>query len=285
MAVTATAVKDLREKTGAGMMDCKAALEATNGDFELAIDWLRKKGISNAAKKAGRTASDGVVSVKLYENGARGVIVEINCETDFVAKTEDFQSLIQLTSDTIANLTEVPTSAEKLPIEIEEKRAATVGKLGENMLIKRFARIDLKGFGKLQTYTHPGGKLAVLVEFNANSHETVNKTEFQELCNDIALQIAASGPIAVNRESVSQEIINHELEIAREQARATGKPEAIVDKIALGKMDKIYSELCLLEQEFVKDTSLKVSEYIEKIGKQLGDPVRISSFLRYKLGE
>ncbi|MCX7835725.1 MAG: translation elongation factor Ts [bacterium] len=285
MPISANAVKELREKTGAGMMDCKAALEATNGDFEAAVDWLRKKGISSAAKKAGRSTSDGLISIEIYQNGTRAVLLEINCETDFVAKTEDFKEFIKFTSQLIANLSELPNSVDQLPLEVENKRAATVGKLGENIVIKRFDCLDVGQNARFHSYIHPGGKLGVLVEVSSKQKETLDKPEFLNVCQDLALQIAAASPISISRDTLPQSIIQHELEIAKEQARSTGKPENVIDKIALGKMEKVYSELCLLEQEFVKEPKIRVQDYIHSIEKELKDEVQVRRFIRYKLGE
>lgn len=285
MAITANAVKELREKTGAGMMDCKAALEATNGNFDEAIDWLRKKGISSAAKKAGRTTSDGIISIESYLNGMRVVLLEVNCETDFVAKTEDFIEFVRFVSHTIANLSEVPSTVEQLPEMIENRRTSTVGKLGENIVIRRFQVLDLLGTGLFHTYIHPGGKLGVVVEVHCGKKETLENPVFRNLCQDLALQIAASSPIAISRQDMPAKVVEHELEIAREQARATGKPENVLEKIALGKMEKVYSELCLLEQEFVRDPKLKVQEYIASTEKELNDTIEVKQFIRYKLGE
>jgi len=285
VAVSATVVKELREKTGAGMMDCKKALEETNGDFQEAEDWLRKKGISSAAKKAGRATSDGTIAARLYNNNKRAVIAEINCETDFVAKTADFAKLVDVVCTVLNELPALPATAAELPKIVEETRAIMVGKLGENMMVQRFGRIDLNEPGKIQLYIHPGSKLAVIAEINTGKAETVGKAEFVELAADIGMQIAAAAPSSVDRHGLAQATIDHEMEIAKEQARATGKPEAVVEKIAQGKMDKIYSEFCLLEQPFVKDPKVTVTDHIATVAKTLGDTVTVKGFIRYKLGE
>ncbi len=285
MAITASVVKELREKTGAGMMDCKAALEATGGNFQEAEDWLRKKGISTAAKKAGRATSDGIIAARYYRDNRRAVMAEVNCETDFVAKTEDFSKLVDVVCDTIDGLPALPEKVEQLPSIVEEARATCVGKLGENMAVRRFARIDLTEPGKIQIYIHTGNKLAVAVELNSTKSETIAKAEFNELAADVAMQIAAATPSSVDRTGLSQATIDHEMEIAREQARATGKPEAVVEKIAIGKMEKIYSEFCLLEQPYVKDPKLTVQDHINAVSKTVGDTISVRSFLRFKIGE
>ncbi|MDK9701016.1 MAG: translation elongation factor Ts, partial [bacterium] len=179
----------------------------------------------------------------------------------------------------------LPADPAGLPADVEELRATTVGKLGENMVIRRFARFDLASPGKLQLYIHPGNKLAVLVTLLSGKAETVATHEFQELCTDIGMQIAAAAPTTVDRTELTKDVLDRELEIAKEQARQTGKPEAVIEKIAIGKMEKIYSELCLLEQPFVKDPKFTVTTHLEEVAKKLGDTISIREFARFKIGE
>ncbi|MCS7082611.1 MAG: translation elongation factor Ts [Bacteroidetes bacterium] len=275
--ITAADVKRLRDLTGAGMMDCKQALEEAGGDIQKAIEILRKKGQKVAAKRAERVASEGVVVARVSPDGKRGVLVEVNCETDFVARSEDFVCF----ADRVAELAlaHAPADLEALQAlsygegrTVAEALHELVGKIGEKIEIARFTVLQAQGV--LVAYVHPGNKLAVLVDIEASGEL------LQSLGRDMAMQVAAMNPVALDRESVPAEIRERELEIAREQARAEGKPEAIVERIAQGKLEKFYKEHVLLEQPFIKDGEKTVSEVL-----RAHTGARLFRFVRYMLGE
>jgi len=269
--ITAAMVKELREKTGAGMMDCKKALTETDGDQQKAIDYLREKGISKAEKKAGRIAAEGAVGAYINDNATVGAVVEINCETDFVANTDNFHALVNKIAKHIADTNPADLDALKNS-ELDGKKVSDVvteaiASIGEKVDIRRFVRYEAPN-GKVFSYIHMGGKIGVLVELSGGS---------DELGKDIAMQIAASNPTCVDRASVDPAALNHEREVLRKQALEEGKPEKIVDKMVEGRIKKYYKEVCLLEQPFVKDPDKDVQAV-------LGD-VKAVRFTRYQLGE
>ena len=273
--ITASQVKELREKTGAGMMDCKKVLTETNGDEEKAIELLRERGIAKAAKKSDRIAAEGLVDTYISEDGKVGVVVEVNAETDFVAKNDEFKSFVKDVAKQVAETN--PASVEAL---LEEKSIAepdkTVGEvltnkiatIGENMSIRRFERFETNNL--LESYIHGGGKIAVLVELENGT---------PELAKDICMQIAAARPEYLDRESVPAERLEKEMEILKAQAINEGKPEAIAEKIVQGRLGKFYSEICLVEQEFVKDSDIKVGKLVADKG------AKIVRFARFEKGE
>jgi len=263
MAVTAADVNKLRQKTGAGMMDCKKALEETNGDFEAAIDYLRKKGAKVAANRQDREAKEGVVLSRVNSAGNRAVVVAVNCETDFVAKNQDFISFVSRIADIALEKFPADIDAlKKLPfdnnISIEDKLMEQIGKIGEKIDIGYY-----QGFEAVHavSYIHPGNRVAVAVGFN--------KKVSDEVGQNIAMQAAAMAPVAIDKEDVDPKILERELEIAREQTRAEGKPENMIEKIAQGKLNKFYKESTLLNQEFFVDNKLSVREYLQKTDKEL----------------
>ena len=273
--ITASQVKELREKTGAGMMDCKKVLTETNGDEEKAIELLRERGIAKAAKKSDRIAAEGLVDTYISEDGKVGVVVEVNAETDFVAKNDEFKSFVKDVAKQVAETN--PASVETL---LEEKSIAeadkTVGEvltnkiatIGENMSIRRFERFETNNL--LESYIHGDGKIAVLVELENGT---------PELAKDICMQIAAARPEYLDRESVPAERLEKEMEILKAQAMNEGKPEAIAEKIVQGRLGKFYSEICLVEQEFVKDSDIKVGKLVADKG------AKIIRFARFEKGE
>ena len=268
--ITAAMVKDLREKTGAGMMDCKKALAATDGDAAKAIDWLREKGISKAEKKAGRVAAEGAVAAYLSDDAKVGVLVDINCETDFAAGNEQFRSLETKIAKHIADTAPADLDAlndstldGKKVSELITEATATIG---EKISLRRFTRFETDG--RLATYIHMGGKIGVLVELSGGE---------AELGKDIAMQIAAAAPTAVDRSGVDAASLDHEREVLRKQALEEGKPEKIIEKMVDGRINKFYKEVCLVEQIFVKDT--------EKTVKDVLGGVEVRQFVRYQLGE
>lgn len=281
--ITASMVKDLREKTAAGMMDCKKALTATNGDLEAAVVWLREKGLAAVAKKAGRIAAEGLVGI--VQDGNVAAMVELNCETDFVGKNPDFQQFVK----DLANVT-----AKTNPADVEALKAAAlsgktvqdvltdkISTIGENMTIRRLARVD----GIVGTYSHQGGAIGVIVEFNVADASKASSETMKLLARDVAMQVAASSPTILHRDEADAAVIETEKSIAREKAKAEGKPEKILEKIAEGAANKWFADNVLLEQAFVKDDKLTVQKHVEKVGKELGTEVSIKAMHRFKVGE
>ena len=273
--ITAAAVGKLREMTNAGLMDCKKALVEAQGDLEAAVDILRKKGVATAAKKSSRDANDGVIS-QFVQPGARvGVLVEINCETDFVAKNEAFRAF----ADEIAKIHSTEPAGDT-----ESLRVAVVAKMGENVRISRHHRLAVTGNGLIAAYIHTGAKVGVLVEVGAGKEASTLHDDFKQLVRDITLQIAAASPTSVSRDQVDPTILAKEREIAEDQAK--GKPVQAVQKIVEGKLDKYFQVHCLVDQGFVKRSGeVTVSEHVNSIAKQLGDEITIRRFIRFQVGE
>jgi elongation factor Ts len=275
--ITAANVGKLREMTSAGMMDCKKALTEAGGDMDKAVDILRKSGAASAAKKALRDAREGVIAQYIAPAGKAGVLVEVNCETDFVARNESFRAFCdevakKLAADPNANL--------------EADREAAVGKIGENIKIARNARMEVSGNGLIAAYIHTGAKVGVLVEVGAGKAETAVKEEFKQLVKDITLQIAAGHPHAVSREQVTPEVIAKEREIAVQSDRLKGKPAQAMEKILQGVLEKFYQTYCLVDQGFVKRNSeISVKDHAAEVAKQLGDEITIRRFVRFQVGE
>jgi elongation factor Ts len=275
--ITATNVAKLREMTGVGMMECKRALVAANGDMDAAIDLLRKSGAASAAKKATREAREGVIAQFIAPGGRSGVLVEINCETDFVARNEAFRAF----ADEIAKKVAADPKAN-----LEPDREAAVGKMGENIKITRNARLEVSGNGLVAAYIHTGAKVGVLVEVGAGKAETVATDQFKQLVKDITLQIAAGFPHVVSREQVAPEVIAKERDIAAQSDRLKGKPAAAMEKILAGVLDKFFQTYCLVDQGFVKRNSeVSVKEHVAQIAQQLGDEITIRGFVRFQVGE
>ena len=271
--ITPQMVKELREKTGAGMMDCKKALAAVDGDEQKAVDWLREKGIAKAAKKSGRVAAEGAVGAYVGDDKKVGVLFELNCETDFAAKNEEFRALQSKIMKLIADKAPADIDAlEKLSIDgksITDLIGEATATIGEKLSLRRFERYETEG--ELTSYIHMGGKIGVLVDIIGGN---------EQLGKDIAMQIAASVPLAVDRSSVRAEDLEHEKEVLRKQALEEGKPEKIVDRMVEGRINKYYKEVCLLEQDFVKaDPSDK------KTVKDILGKAKVLRFVRYQLGE
>jgi elongation factor Ts len=282
MEITAALVNKLRQKTGAGMMDCKKALTEANGDIEKAIEILRKTGAAVAAKRAEKTANEGLVLSKVIDNGKTGVIVEVNCETDFVAKSQDF---VNFANDVLNAVIETrPSNIQELfekNSSLKDKHTDLLGKIGEKIEVSRFS-INKLDDGMAVDYIHPGSKLGVLVLFEKAQFA---KDDFSSIGKDIAMQVAAMKPICTYREEVPKEIIDKELEIYKELARKEGKPENILDKIATGRLNKFFQENCLVEQAYIKDNSKTVGDLIKEYNSKNGTGVKIKSFKRYHLGD
>ncbi len=275
LVIDAQLVKTLREKTGAGLMECKRALAENGGDLEASVDFLRKKGVASAAKKSDREAKEGVIAQAILPGSKVGILVEVNCETDFVAKNEDFRAL----TDSIAK-----TFAENPAADIEPARVAAVQKMGENIRVRRQSRIEVQGSGLVAAYIHSGAKVGVLVEVGAASDATTQTEEFKQLVRDITLQIAAASPVCVTRDSVPQALADREREVYRGQV-PPGKPAAMVEKIVEGKMDKFYSNICLVDQSFIKNPDQTISQLIAEKNKALGETISIRRFERFSVGE
>ena len=287
--ITASLVKELRDKTNAGMMDCKKALTETNGDLQAAIDYLRKKGIAKAAGKADREATEGIIAARLSADGRTGILIEVNCETDFVSRNDNFVAFVDKIADTLA-ASDAKTLEEALQVKagdltIEDFVKSKVIELGENMQLRKFERLEVGGNGAIAQYIHMGGKVGVLVEVNAGQGETAAREEFQSLIKDVTLHIAAANPKGLAREDISADVIEKEKEIFRVQLADEGKPAEMIEKILMGKLGRFYAENCLLEQAFVKDPDTTIKKLVEATSKALGDTLAIRRFVRFGLGE
>ena len=283
MAISATLVRDLREKTSAGMLDCKKALEETQGNFDAAVEWLRKKGLASAAKKADRLASEGVVVGAL--SGNSGVLLEVNSETDFVAKNDLFKSFVQEVTQIILRAKPAPENVEALSTlklasgqSIEESLKEAISRIGENLVIRRFVRID--GHGPVQTYIHGDGKIGVVVELSGAPSEAAST-----LARDICLHVAAMNPLALSSEFIDAQVIAKEKEILKAKNLEQGKKPEMVDKIVEGQIRKFLAESSLLDQNFVKNPEIKIRDHIAAVGKSTGAPLELKKYIRFELGE
>jgi len=285
MAITASMVKELREKTGAGMMDCKKALTETDGDLDGAVTFLREKGLSAAAKKSGRIAAEGLIGTAI--EGTVASMVEVNCETDFVAKNEDFQNFVKSVSDQVLKvetdeLEALLASKFDGDKSLEAVVSTQVATIGEKISVRRFMRMS--GGDAYGMYMHGGGSIGVLVELGVTNGKG-SDASITQLAKDIAMHVASESPVAITRDEVSPETIAAERSIFKQQALDQGKPEKIVDKIVDGRINKFFAESVLLEQAFVKDPDLTVKKLVGKIGKELGAEVSVKRFERFKVGE
>jgi len=288
--ISAQVVKELREATGAGMMDCKKALVETDGNLEKALDYLREKGLSAAAKKAGRIAAEGVVNSFVTDDKKTGVLVEVNCETDFVAKTDEFKTFVLGIAKNVAagSSADVDSLLAQGTIEDSSKTVKDivteqVATIGENISVRRFV-LNKDVSGAVETYIHMGGKIGVIVEFNCPDSALAD-ADFNVFMHDIAMQIAAASPKFVSSDEVPEDEISKEKEILRAQALNEGKPEKIVDKMVEGRINKYFNQVCLLNQEFVKDSDKKVKDVVKEQATKLGSDISIISFTRYQMGE
>jgi len=281
MDITSDVIRKLREKTGAGMMDCKRALEATKGEMEAAIEYLRKKGAAVAQKRADRSATEGMIVTKVSPDGKTGVVVEVNCETDFVGKSADFVAFAEAVAETVAarrpatteELASLPATGGK---KIADLMNDLLAKVGEKIEVRRFTVVEAKE-GTIFSYTHLGNKIGVLVECSTLANDAPGTV----IGRDVAMQIAAMNPMTVTREEIAKDVVARELEIYKTQAANEKKPPPIQEKIALGRLEKFYQEMCLLEQIFIKDGSKTVREYITEAGKG----ANVIGFHRFQLGE
>ncbi len=275
--ITAALVGQLREMTGAGLMDCKKALTESTGNLEAAVDYLRKKGQATTSKLAGRDAREGLIARYIAPDGKLGVLVEVNCQTDFVARNAEF---IAFADDVAKKLAADPN------VNLDAEREAQVAKIRENIKIARNSRMEVQGNGTIAAYIHTGGKVGVLVEVGAGKESTVASDDFKQLVKDITLQIAAGHPMAVSREQVPADVIAKEREIAASSDRLKGKPAQAMEKILQGMLDKFFQTHCLVDQGFVKKNSeVSVKEHIGGVAKQLGDEITVRRFVRFQVGE
>ena len=289
-AITAKMVKELRESTGAGMMECKKALVEADGDFDKAVDVLRTRGLAKAAKKAGRATNEGRVNALVCKDDPRrGSVCQVNCETDFVALTDKFQEYCE--TFTRAVTMNNPASVEELlesefnGEKVQDTLTEAIHIIGENMNISNFKRLEVEGTGALVPYIHMNGKIGVLVAFTFDNEATGADERFTAMGKDVAMQIAATNPVSLDKDSVPEDVREHEFSIYKAQAAESGKPENIQEKIAEGRMNKFYKESCLVEQEFVKDPDQTVNAYIAQCAKEIGDNIKIVDFARIALGD
>lgn len=285
--VTASMVKELREKTGAGMMDCKRALSETDGDVEKAIELLREKGLAAAAKKSGRIVAEGLVCTYISEDMKVGAVAEVNCETDFVAINNEFVTLAnnvakqaaQTDSTTIDEFTSEKYIADET-ITVKDAVTALIAKLGENMSVRRFQKFSIEN-GVVQSYIHGGGRIGVLVELACEKQDDV----LIKIAKDVAMQIAAASPLFLDNTCVDKDTLEKEKEIYRVQAINEGKPEKIVEKMVMGRVNKYFKEVCLLEQVWVKNADYTITKYLKEESKKLGAEIKVTRFERFERGE
>jgi elongation factor Ts len=287
MAITAEQVKTLRDKTGAGMMECKNALTESQGDFEQAVTILRKRGLAQAAKRAGRATSEGLVAVKVAADGKSGVIAEVNCESDFVARTDAFQALVGYVADTLlaAGPGTDPQALVAPDSEIGQTMTATIHKTGENMAVSRVSRLDSNG-GVIGTYTHLGGKIGVLVEVTGVPAGKETSYDFATLVKELAMHVAAAAPQFANRTQVPADIVEKEKAVYRGQVEGSGKPANVIEKIVDGKLGSFYSQVVLPDQPTIRDPKVTVAQMLAASGKTLGSStLAVPRFVRFKVGE
>jgi elongation factor Ts len=287
--ITATLVNDLRKKTNAGMMDCKRALEETKGDLEAAVTLLREKGIAKAGSKADRAANEGVITARISDDAKSGILLEVNCETDFVSKNENFQGFVASLADSL--IASQPADhaaalqAQFNGLSVEDAVKAKVAEVGENLQFRKYVRFEVQGEGVVASYIHMGGRVGVLIEVGAGNAETAATAGFRELVKDLTLHIAAAAPRGLSREDIPAEVVEAEKSIFRVQLADSGKPANIIENIINGKIGKFFSESCFLEQGFVKDPDTTISKLLEAKGKELGDTLTVRRFVRFGLGE
>lgn len=286
MQITAKMVSELRERTGAGMMDCKKALVQAEGDMEKAIEILREKGLAAAAKKAGRVAAEGVVETYITEDGKVGAVVEVNCETDFVGKNEDFvklaKNLAKQAALSSANTVEELLEEKYIEDEnttVREAITALIAKLGENMSLRRFERFNVEN-GVIMDYIHGGGRIAVMVQVEGTTNNVA-----KEVAKELALQIAAANPLYLVKEEVPQDVIEKEKEIYKQQALNEGKPEKVVEKMVEGRIQKYFKEVCLLEQLWIRDQDKTIRKFVEEKAKEANAELTVKKFVRFEKGE
>ena len=283
--ISAQLVKELREMTGSKMMDCKKALVETDGDIEKAVEFLREKGLSDAAKKSSRVAAEGVVKTYIADDKKSGAVLEFNCETDFVALNEEFVGFADklakiVVEASITTVEEILDQKIEGEVTVSESLKALIAKLGENMSVRRFTKFSIEN-GVVKSYIHGGGRIGVLVEVACDKDSEV----LDEVGKEVCMQIAASNPLFLSKDDVDTESMDKEKEIYRVQALNEGKPEKIVDKMVIGRINKYFKEVCLLEQPWVKDGDKSIAKFLEEKSKEVGSPITVTRFVRYERGE
>ena len=284
--ITAAMVKELREMTGAGMMECKKALAEVEGEMEKAIDVLRTRGLAAAAKKAGRATNEGTVIAIVSDDAKAGVVMELNCETDFVGMNEKFKGYAEriakvALASKVSDVEALKAATDENGETVEAILTDCVHVMGENTTLKRVRFVEA---GAVASYIHMGGKIGVLVQFDVEGIDPASEG-FQAYGRDVAMQVAAIPAVAANRDQVPADVIEHEMSIYKAQAAESGKPEAIQEKIATGRLEKFYKESCLTEQEFVKNSDQTIQQYTDATAKQLGGTIKVANFVRFALGE
>jgi len=277
MAITTSMIKELRDATALGIADCKKALTATDGDFDAAIKLLREKGAAVAAKRASKEAKEGMIAANITDDAQSGAMLEVNCETDFVTRNEDFQAFVEELRIQALSF-ETDAMAAGVADKIEEK----TGTIGEKLQLRRNVKWTVEGTGAIASYIHMGGKVGVLVELDFEKAETIDNPVFKELAKDLTLHVAAAAPEFLTRDEVPAKAVEEEMEIARKQLE--GKPENIMENILKGKVNKYYSTICFLEQGFVKEDKVSITALIEEKSKEIGDTVSVKRYVRYQLG-
>ena len=277
MAITTSMIKELRDATSMGINDCKKALEQTDGDFDAAVKILREKGASVAAKRASKEANEGMVAANVTDDAQNGAMIEVNCETDFVTRNEDFQAFVEELRAEALNF-ETDKMAEGVAKKVEDKMAS----IGEKIQFRRNVKWTVEGTGAITSYIHMGGKVGVLVEVGCEKAESISSPVFQELSKDLTLHVAAAAPQYLCRDEVPAELLEEEMDIARKQLE--GKPENIMEGILKGKANKFYSQICFIEQGFVKEDKTSITELLAEKGKELGDTLTVKRYVRFQLG-
>lgn len=287
MEVSAQMVKELRSRTGAGIMDCKEALKEKEGILDDAIKYLREKGLSNAAKKEGREVSDGQIYTCINETGTIGAIIEVNCETDFVARTEEFQSVLDAISKHIVETKDLGSAITEMDDFLENTIKSAIARLGENIQFGRADRLSLENdkAGCLASYIHPGAKVGVLLELQCESSDIQDSDQFKETAHDLCMHIAATNPQYLSQEDIPENVIRAERDILFAQLTEENKPQEILEKIVEGRIKKLKKEICLLEQPFVKDSDLDIDTYIKNKSEALNEKITLIRFRCYILGE
>lgn len=275
--ISASLVKELREETNLGMMECKKALQEAEGDKAKAIQLLRERGMAIAGKKADRAANEGRIAAKVAAGGKSGVMIEINCETDFVAKNDNFQAFVESLADKALEI-----ENGQLADAVKDEMTAKIAEIGENMKVGRNVKLEVQGEGAVASYIHLGAKVGVLLEVGCEKAETPDSDVFKETVRDITLHIAACSPQYASRENVPADVVESEKAIFAKQVE--GKPENIIEKIVTGKLEKFYSQICLPEQGFVKDPDQTVQQVLDSKGKELGDTLVLRRFERFQVG-
>lgn len=289
--VSKEAIKELREKSGAGLVECKQALRESNGDVDRAMDLLREKGLASAAKKSGRAASEGVVSIAASKDENFYAIYEVNCETDFVTNTDDFKDLVESIGEVALesgakDLDSLKNAkvAKADNVSVQDWISQKIAIIGENLVLRKYDAVEKTGSAYISQYIHGDGKIGVLLELEAEDTSKYSNEAFQNLAKDISMHIAASAPVCLDRSQVNPEDLNKERAIYKKQVLEEGKPENIADKIVEGKLNKYYEEICLVDQEFIKENKVKISQVVDREAKAIGSKIILKNFIRIALG-